>query len=72
MSDIQPGIYRHYKGKEYHVIGVVKHSETLEDLVLYKPLYKESIANYWVRPQEMFLEDVEINGEKKPRFKYIG
>lgn len=71
MSNIKLGIYRHYSGKEYQVMGVAKHSETLEDLVLYRPLYKESIVDYWVRPQKMFLEDVEIDGKKQKRFTFV-
>ncbi len=70
MNSIKPGIYRHYKGKEYRVIGEAKHSETLEDMVLYEPLY-ESVSKYWVRPKEMFLEDVEVNGNKVKRFQFI-
>lgn len=70
MSHILPGIYQHYKGKQYRVIGEVKHSETLEDLVLYEPLY-DSISKYWVRPKKMFEEEVEIDGKKTPRFKFI-
>ncbi len=64
------GKYRHYKGKEYKVIGTAKHSETLEELVVYKALY----GNYdlWVRPLKMFTEEVEIDGKKMPRFQYIG
>ncbi|MFA7314492.1 MAG: DUF1653 domain-containing protein [Candidatus Magasanikbacteria bacterium] len=68
---IKLGKYRHYKGKEYEVLGIAKHSETLEDLVVYKPLYKQNMCDYWVRPLEMFLGEVEINGEKMPRFTFI-
>ena len=64
------GKYRHYKGKEYEVIGVAKHSETLEDLVVYRHLYGE--GELWVRPLAMFIEDVEIDGKKIPRFEFIG
>lgn len=67
---IKPGIYKHYKGKEYKVIGVAKHSETLEDLVLYEPMY-ESISKYWVRPKDMFLEEIKIDGKKVKRFEFI-
>ncbi len=70
MKAIIPGIYEHYKGKKYRVIGEAKHSETMEDLVLYEPLY-DSISRYWVRPKEMFLEEIEINGKTIPRFKFI-
>jgi len=67
---IKLGKYRHYKGNEYEVIGVTRHSETLEDLVVYKALY----GNYdlWVRPLNMFLEEVEVKGKKVKRFEYIG
>ena len=67
---IKLGKYRHYKGNEYEVVGVARHSETLEDLVVYKALY----GNYdlWVRPLNMFLEEVEVNGKKVKRFEYIG
>lgn len=67
---IKPGIYRHYKGKEYRVIGEAKHSETMEDLVLYEPLY-ESISKYWVRPKDMFEEEIELDGKKVTRFEFI-
>lgn len=69
------GKYRHYKGKEYEVIGVAKHSETLEDLVVYRALYdSEEFGDkaLWVRPQAMFLEEIEIDGKKALRFEYIG
>ena len=74
MEKIKLGIYEHYKGKNYRVIGLAKHSETLEDLVVYKPLYKTEefdVDLMWVRPQKMFFEDVIIDGKKIPRFKYI-
>ena len=62
--------YEHYKGKQYEVIGIAKHSETLEELVVYRALYGEH--DLWVRPLKMFLEEVEIEGKKFPRFKHIG
>ena len=66
------GTYEHYKtGKKYRVIGVAKHSETLEDLVVYEALYENELSKLWVRPKKMFEEEVEINGQKMPRFKYI-
>jgi hypothetical protein len=61
-----PGRYRHYKGGEYELIGVVRHSETLEALVLYRPLYGEGAL--WVRPYAMFFEDVVVDGARRPRF----
>ena len=65
-----PGRYRHYKGLDYQLIGVVRHSETLEPLVLYRPLYTAS--GDWVRPYAMFFEDVVIDGLRQPRFARIG
>lgn len=66
------GKYRHYKGMEYKVHGVVKHSETLEDLILYETLYDNPQGKMWVRPMQMFLETVVIEGVPQPRFKFIG
>jgi len=70
---IKKGKYIHYKGKLYEVIGIARHSETLEEFVVYKPLYKtEEFDNeFWIRPLKMFLEDVEINEKKVPRFKFV-
>lgn len=64
------GRYRHHKGLPYEVIGVVRHSETLEPLVLYRPLYGE--AGLWVRPHAMFFEEVEVDGVRRPRFEHLG
>ena len=64
------GKYEHYKGKQYEVIGLAKHSETLEDLVVYMALYGDN--ELWVGPLKMFLEDVKIDGKKVKRFKYLG
>ena len=66
------GRYRHYKGNEYRVIGLAKHSETLEELVVYEALYDNPRSKLWVRPKEMFLEEVEVNGVRVPRFAFIG
>lgn len=66
---IKIGKYRHFKGKEYEVIGVATHSETLEELVVYKALYGD--YGLWVRPLKMFLEDVEVNGKIIKRFEYV-
>lgn len=63
------GKYKHYKGKEYEVVGVAKHSETFKKLVVYRALYGD--CDLWVRPIEMFIEDVEIDGKKILRFEYI-
>ncbi|WP_122898744.1 DUF1653 domain-containing protein [Acinetobacter sp. B51(2017)] len=66
---LQRGIYQHYKGKQYQVFHVASHSETQEKLVVYQCLYGD--YSMWVRPLEMFLEDVEIEGQVMPRFKLI-
>ncbi|SHJ69443.1 Protein of unknown function [Anaerobranca californiensis DSM 14826] len=69
MSIIVGGRYRHYKGKEYQVLHIGKHTETLEELVVYKCLYGD--YSVWVRPKKMFEELVEIEGKKVPRFSLI-
>jgi hypothetical protein len=69
MSELKPGRYLHYKGNEYVVLGVARHSETEERLVVYQPQYGE--RGLWVRPLDMFLESVVRDGETVPRFKYI-
>lgn len=67
---INPGKrYRHFKGKEYLVLHIAKHSETLEEMVVYQALYGE--RGIWVRPLDMFLEQVEVNGSKVNRFEEI-
>lgn len=70
MSEIKLGKYRHFKGKEYEVIGIAKHSETLAPMVVYRALYGE--GGLWVRPAEMWDEIVERDGKRFPRFAYIG
>lgn len=75
MAEIIPGKYKHFKGKEYEVIGVAHHSETLEPVVVYRALYfsEEFGENaLWVRPLTMFTEAVEHNGQQVPRFERIG
>lgn len=67
---MQPGRYRHYKGSEYIVLGVARHSETEEESVVYRPDYGE--RGLWVRPKEMFLEAVQVDGRQVPRFAYLG
>ena len=62
------GLYRHYKGKQYRVIGLVKHSETLESLVLYEALYDNPLGRLWVRPEEMFFGTLTVSGEEVGRF----
>ena len=64
------GRYRHYKGGEYEVVSVARHSETLEPLVVYRPLYNDT--GLWVRPLSMFVEEVTVNGERVPRFARMG
>jgi hypothetical protein len=68
-KQLKSGKYRHYKGKEYEVIGVARHSETQEELVVYRALYVSH--DLWARPLGMFLEDVEVEGKKIPRFKCV-
>jgi hypothetical protein len=74
MKQVKLGKYQHYKGKFYKVIGTARHSETLEEMIIYKALYasKEFGKNaLWVRPKKMFLEFVVVDDKKVPRFKYI-
>lgn len=66
------GLYEHYKGKPYRVLGVVRHSETLEELVHYECLYDNPDGTFWVRPRAMFEEHVVIDGISRPRFAYQG
>lgn len=69
-NTIKPGKkYRHFKGKEYLVMHLAKHSETMEDMVVYQALYGE--YGIWVRPLYMFLEKVEVNGELVRRFEEL-
>ncbi len=68
-AQITAGRYRHYKGNDYEVIGLARHSETEEWLVLYRPLYGE--GGLWVRPLEMFTETVMHHGQRLPRFALI-
>ena len=75
MSDLPPlteprlGRYRHYKGGEYELVGVVRHSETLEVMALYRPLYNAS--GLWVRPYAMFFEEIDHQGQRQPRFAFV-
>lgn len=70
MNEIKLGKYRHFKGNEYEVIAIAKHSETTEDMVVYKALYGE--GGLWVRPASMWNETVERDGKIFRRFEYIG
>ena len=67
---MQTGIYEHYKGNQYKVIDIARHSETDELLVLYRPMYGDE--SLWVRPFAMFFEKVTVDGVLVPRFKYVG
>jgi hypothetical protein len=69
MTAIRPGRYRHYKGNDYTVLGVARHSETLEELVVYRQEYGE--RGLWVRPAAMFAETVEVEGRAVPRFRRL-
>lgn len=68
---LELGLYKHYKGNLYEVIGVAKHSETLEELVVYRATYQKEGENLWVRPKTMFLETVLINGVAVKRFEKV-
>lgn len=68
--EIKPGRYRHFKGKEYEVLGTARHSETLEEMVVYRALYGEH--GLWVRPAAMWNETVERDGRTFQRFTLIG
>lgn len=70
MEKVKLGRYRHFKGNEYEVIAIAKHSETLEEMVIYRALYQD--GGYWVRPVNMFLETVVRDGKEQKRFEYIG
>lgn len=65
----RPGRYRHFKGGEYRVLGVARHSETLEEYVVYQALYGE--GGLWIRPKDMFLQTVTRDGVTQPRFTFV-
>jgi hypothetical protein len=69
-TKIPLGRYRHFTGNEYEVIAIAKHSETLEEMVVYRALYGE--GGFWVRPLSMWTETVERDGKTFPRFTYLG
>lgn len=69
MSVVIGGKYEHYKGKPYRVLAVARHSETLEEMVVYQQQYGE--GGIWVRPMGMFLETIEVEGKTVPRFRYL-
>ena len=66
---VKPGRYRHYKGKDYEVLGCARHSETEEEFVVYRALY--GARGLWVRPVSMFLETVTVDGTPVPRFRFL-
>ena len=68
--ELKPGKYQHYKGQYYEVIGTARHSETEEELVVYRALY--GARGLWVRPLNMFCESVNVGAESVPRFAYVG
>ena len=70
MEEIRPGLYRHFKGGEYRVLCMARHSETEEWMVVYRALYGEQ--GIWVRPASMWFEEVEHGGVRQKRFAYIG
>ncbi|HLJ56012.1 MAG TPA: DUF1653 domain-containing protein [Chthonomonadaceae bacterium] len=69
---IVPGVYEHYKGRKYLVLGTAAHSETMERLVVYVALYDSPGPRLWVRPGAMFAGTVEVDGVAVPRFRYLG
>lgn len=74
LEGIQKGVYEHYKGNRYEVIGTAVHTETQEEMALYKALYQGDFpeGTLWVRPLKMFKETVAVNGREVPRFKFCG
>lgn len=70
-AEMELGLYKHYKGNIYEVIGFAKHSETQEEYVVYKATYQNNEPNLWVRPKKMFFETIEINGSFLKRFTKI-
>jgi len=75
MTEIKLGKYRHYKGKEYEILRIARHSETLEELVVYRALYNSPEFGenaLWVRPKAMFLGNIIVDQTEVQRFKYVG
>ena len=70
MTNLQPGLYRHFRGNLYRLLYVAKHSETLEPMVVYRALYGEK--DFWVRPAAMWSETVQVGGVYMRRFSYVG
>ena len=74
MTELKLGIYKHFKGNMYEVLGVARHSETLEEFVVYKALYEDSKYGkdaMWIRSLKMFQENVKVDGKEVPRFKFV-
>lgn len=69
-AEPRPGVYRHYKGNDYRVLHLARHSETHEPMAVYQKLYDDH--GFWVRPAAMFVETIELNGRRVPRFAYTG
>lgn len=63
--------YTHYKGKKYRLLGYARHSETLEEMVIYEALYENDLGKIWVRPKAMFFESIVVDGQSVPRFKKL-
>lgn len=70
IMELKPGRYRHFKGNEYELLGIARHSETMEEMIVYRALYGEQ--GLWVRPAAMWTEQVDRDGYHGPRFIYIG
>ncbi len=72
LTEIKPGVYKHSKkGNLYRVLGIAKHSESLEDLVVYEALYENDVSKFWVRPASLFMEKVFIDGNWVSRFQFV-
>jgi len=72
MEKIKLGKYRHYKGNLYNVIGTAKHSETLDDYVIYEALYDNKVSKVWIRPLKMFTEKIKVDDKLIDRFEFVG
>lgn len=70
VPELKPGLYRHYRGQDYAVFRVARHSETEETVVVYRQLYGE--FGWWTRPYDMFVGAVVVDGKEQPRFAYVG
>lgn len=70
IPELQTGVYEHYKGKQYEVIGIALHTETVEPMVVYRPLYKTDVS-FWTRPYDIFVSPVRVDGVDVPRFQRL-